>query len=323
MDNAPLARRDTAALDRPGAAQLDGWIAAWLDAKTGRSGSARTRRNYADTLGWFRAALQDAGLDLDSPAGAVALALEQWAARDTPQPATYNHRLAVLSSFYSYVAKKHGAHLANPADRVERRKVESYRAAAGDVLPAATLRQRLAAIDRTTDQGARDYALLRVALTTARRLAELAGLRWGDVTLDGDRVTLRFRTKGDKTAHNVLPARDAAPLLAWLHRYYGATLGDLAPDAPIWPALTGPTKGAALKTRAIAYIVEDRLRTHPHALRAQLAQAMDAAGARPRDIQAALGHSSVQTTERYLDALRRNENPYAGAVADLLFGEGE
>jgi hypothetical protein len=44
-------------------------IAAWLNSKHGRSGSARTRDSYATTLADFRAALGRVGLDLDAETG--------------------------------------------------------------------------------------------------------------------------------------------------------------------------------------------------------------------------------------------------------------
>src|SRR4051812_13963951 len=86
----------------PATAPLDLAIAAWLHAKTGRTGSQRTVRAYADTLASFRAAVPAAGPDLDGEARALALLAQAWAASGDPAPATFNQRLAVVSSFYRY-----------------------------------------------------------------------------------------------------------------------------------------------------------------------------------------------------------------------------
>src|SRR4051794_38653161 len=94
-------------LDVIESSRLDLTIAAWLDAKSNRSGSTKTERAYRDTLGSFRQLLTAQGFDLDSAAGALSLIVQAWAGRDDPKPTTYNQRLAILSSFYQY-AIKHG-----------------------------------------------------------------------------------------------------------------------------------------------------------------------------------------------------------------------
>src|SRR5690242_10967260 len=88
------------------AAPLDLAIAAWLDAKHGRSGSRHTAKIYSTTIADFRTVLQGAHLDLDSEPRAVALAAQSWAGLNSPAPATYNRRLAVLSSFYTFAKKR-------------------------------------------------------------------------------------------------------------------------------------------------------------------------------------------------------------------------
>ena len=171
-------------------------IVAWLDAKSARSGSAKTATAYRSTLLAFRAHLAAHGLDLDGSAQAVALIAQQWAGAGQPAPATFNQRLAIVSSFYSY-AVKHDLLAANPIGRVDRRPVQSYGGA--QALDYVELRQRLALIDRTTPRGLRDYALLAVALQTGRRLSELAALRWGALQLRGNTLTIHWRrTKGGK-----------------------------------------------------------------------------------------------------------------------------
>lgn len=314
-----------------GGPSLELAIAAWLHAKRGRSDSAKTERAYGKTLSSFRAACQGVGLDLDAgDARALALLAQGWAGRTKADgrpvtPATFNQRLAILSSFYTF-ARRRGlisSPAENPAALVDRRPVQSY--AAAMPLDAGDVAARLAAIDRSTLAGLRDYALLAVALHTGRRLAELAGLRWGHVRLDGSRgrVTLDWpRAKGGKVMRDALPAAVGDALLRWLRAVYGVQLGPALPaDAPVWISLShNRSRGRALGIQSIADICEKQLGTSKvHATRHTFAHGMEQVGAKVSDIQARLGHASLQTTGRYLTALRSAENPHGDDLA-VLFG---
>jgi site-specific recombinase XerD len=290
---------------------LDLAIAAWLDSKVKRSGSAKTERAYRDTLAAFRKALIAVGTDLDGDSRAIALAAQGWAGRDDPRPATYNQRLAILSSFYTFARKRGLLSGENPISQIERARVQAYAGVRG--LDRSEVSRRMKAIDRDDVMGMRDYALLAVALQTGRRVNELAGLRWGDVHQSGDRVTLTWqRTKGGKVMSDTLPRGVSRSLMEYLRAQYGTALGSLGNDAPIWVS----NRQAALSTRAIAVVCEKRLGTsRVHALRHTFAHEMEAAGAKVSDIQARLGHESLATTGRYLAALKSAENEHADALA--------
>src|SRR5260370_36963654 len=110
---------------------LDLAISAWLASKSKLSDSARTHRNYVDVITAFRAALQRASLDLDSSTPDVALVAQAWASKafggvSDVSPSTYNQRLAVLSSFYTFARKRQLLDVPNPIELVERRKVHSF-----------------------------------------------------------------------------------------------------------------------------------------------------------------------------------------------------
>ena len=336
-----LTRRDAAddAVARVARDPLALAIAAWLDSKLGHSGSTRTRDAYDATLADARATLVAVNLDLDSPPRAVALALQGWSRQSkvagrTVKPATVAQRLAVVSSFYAFVIRRGLLDLTtNAATLVDRPTVESYAEAKAidssqvrRVLSA--LRQEAAGTGTAADLAARDLALLRVALTTGRRVAELAALRWRDVEVTGNAsltLTVR-RAKGGKVMRDALAPSVSADLLAWLHRHYGAALGQLDPEAALWPALRhGGRAGRArlgepLNVAGIAELVARRLDTHPHALRHSFAHGMRKAGAKDSEVQARLGHRNLATTGRYLAQLDRAENPFAGALADMFDG---
>ncbi|GAB4203532.1 MAG: tyrosine-type recombinase/integrase [Roseiflexaceae bacterium] len=299
------------------AAQLDLLIVAWLDAKTGRSGSAHTARAYRSDLTAFRAALERVGLDLDSDPQQLALAAQGWAGLRDPSATTYNRRLASLGSFYAYAIKRgHLQH--NPIAMVDRRPTNDY--ATARALDLDELRQRLAAIDRSTSAGRRDYALLAIYLQTGRRLDEVRSLEWRDVRLTGGQAELTFRRcKGGKVMRDLLPAAVSRALLEWLQHHYGS-LRDLPAGATLWPSASPRSRGRALSAQGIRDIVEARLGTsHVHATRHTFAKTMEAAGAKASDIQARLGHSSLATTGRYLAALAQAENAQADDLA-ALFG---
>lgn len=305
----------------PTTSALDLALAAWLDAKRGRSGSVRTAETYAATLTAFREALHDVGLELDSDPRPVALVLQAWCGRNEPSPATYNQRVSIVSSFYAFAIRRGlVTSTINPADLVERRTVPSYHHVRA--LDPVQVRARLAAIDCSSMQGLRDYAVLLVALATGRRVSEIASLRWKHVRVSEDRVTLEFpRTKGGKLMQDTLPPATGRVLLQWLQRYYGADLSAVSPEAPLWTALaTSPRgqRGAALTPRQIQNICRSRLGVHFHALRHTFAHAMNTVGAPVTLIQSRLGHSNLATTSRYLAALQRAENPY-GAQVEALF----
>jgi integrase/recombinase XerC len=312
---------------------LTSTITSWLNSKAARSNSRRTPEVYRATLDSFRAWLTPRGLALDSAAPELARAAQAWAghrvidgqaqASPTPPiaPATYNQRLAVVSSFYDFAIRS-GALESNPITQVARARAHPY--ADSQALDSADLRARLKAIDRAALEGKRDYALLLLALTTGRRRAELAHLRMGDLWISGARVRVTWRRcKGGKVMHDSLPPNAAAALLDWLGSYYGADLAAAPADAPVWVSLANNARGRRLGLMGITYIVKERLgTTHVHALRHTFAHTMhQQAGADPRAVQARLGHSSLETTQRYLEALESAENPYAAAL-DSFWEDG-
>lgn len=302
----------------------------WLEAKSGRSGSAKTKQAYSDAIVEFRETLKRERLDLDSDPNRVADVAERWASkprqtRADEQPitaSTFNQRIAIISSFYSY-AEKHHLHDLNPIRQVERRPVQSYANAVP--LDAANVSRRLKAIDRSDMAGKRDYALLLVALTTGRRLSELVGLKIGDVARMDKRVTLTFRrAKGGKVMRDTLAADVAKALLDYLASAYNKKLADLSIDAPVWVSLhhaakSKPLVERGLSLRAVSDICKARLGVSKvHALRHTFAHELEGAGAKVSDIQARLGHSNLATTGRYLAALNSADNPYADELAKLF-----
>jgi integrase len=304
-----------------GAARIDGVIRSWLQAKAGKSGSQQTRRKYQQTLDDFRAALAAVGLALDDAPALVLAVAERWAEARNPSPATHNHRLAVLSSFYAYAVKMGYLDDAPALDRIEKRKVHTYGKVSA--LQPTEARARLAAIDTGSLAGKRDYALLLLALTTGRRVAEIAALRWADCKLTGRRVTVTFaRAKGGKQMADTLSPATSAALLGWLQANYGS-LATLPDDSPLWVSFSGNSQGKPLSTVSMEALCKKHMGINFHGLRHTFARTMEDSGAKVSEIQARLGHESLQTTGKYLAALRKAENPYSTMLDSLFGAEGE
>jgi site-specific recombinase XerD len=239
---------------------LNGCILAWLNTKEGRSESLKTRRAYEDTITAFRAWLASKGLDLDSTdTHAIALCAEVYAGANRVSPATFNQRLAILSSFYAYALKQEVC-THNPIGRIDRRKAEAKDAA----LPMSNteIAQAFAAIDRSSLEGLRDYALLSLAVTTGRRSRELASLVWADIRITSKKMLITWRrTKGNKQMRDEIEPRTQAALLAYLHALHGADLGQLASDTPVFVSLSRNNYKGALSLQAMSDICLKRLGT--------------------------------------------------------------
>lgn len=302
--NSPATRRELA-------------IAAWLSEKSSLSHSAETQRAYSAMIAKFRLALQQANLDLDSPYHQVSLVAQAFAGAGKPKAATYNRRLAVLSSFYDH-AIKHGLIAPqNPIELVARRRTQAYRGA--KALDMTHIQQALAAIDRRYLQGQRDYALLSVALITGRRVSELAKLRLADIEqAEHKAFRLTWRTKGDELHHDILPARISQALDLYLGQLYD-NWPEQDPQAAVWASTSKHNRGQPISSQAIADICQKRLGiSKVHRLRHTFAHNMEQHGAKLSEIQRKLGHKNIATTSLYLQVLASDENPYAEAIEQSI-----
>ncbi len=299
-------------------------ITAWLDEKYSSSQSAKTRAAYHETLHAFRAMLQTRELDLGAASSAIFPLAQGWAGQSSSprragvSAATFNQRLAILSSFYEYAIRADVLER-NPIYRVKRRKLGAKDAARP--MQPASVKQGLQHIDRTTPEGLRDYALLSVALATGRRVHELASMRYRDLQLVGSRCHVNWpRCKGGKVMEDLLETKTTAALYAYLHAVYGKELASLPGEAPIWLSFSRRNGRQAIGARTISNICEQHLGTSKvHATRHTTALSMHKGGATLQQVGRQLGHSNLKVTSDYLAELAGYENPLAGEL-ETLFG---
>ena len=300
--------------------------ATWLAAKA-RS-SYHTARSYKKALDDFEAFI--APLDLGQVGGA---AVEEWAndmARRGLAPATISQRLAALSSFYEFCRRSftdaQGRPLAtfNPVAAVERPAVQPF--GRSQPLSVEQARALLAAPDRSTICGARDYAILKMMLYTGRRSAEIRNLRWGDIqhTADG-RVRYRWCGKRHKARWDDLPLPVYEAIRIYLIQ--AGRMDAIRPGDYIFVANGGqgdrPLSATWLNEMVKRYAREAGLPewVHAHTLRHTAAALRAEAGEDVWEIGRLLGHSSPQVTRVYLNEMQGFEDRGWGRVQQRLEGE--
>jgi integrase len=318
------------------------WAAArlaWLDAKQNRTGSAHTRRAYDKGLADWLDYLDDIDRHVSEAGGVEVNAWRQQLTANGSAAATVAARLAAVSSFYRYCQHKftlrHGGREVtlidyNPVDRAERPRVDPYAGAQKirpDELPAL-----LAAPDRGTIQGKRDYSLLLAFVFTGRRLVELARLTWSDLDQAGEQVSYTYTGKGSKRNTRQLPPPVWQAITDYLHA--SGRLGSMSATSPLWiahsdagaylPNVVPSAEQAPLSVAMVRRLVNRYTRkalgraVSPHALRHAAAMLREDIGDDPRAIQQLLDHSSLDMTSRYMSAMRIDRDESWQAVAQRL-----
>jgi integrase/recombinase XerC len=161
---------------------------------------------------------------------------------------------------------------------------------------ASLLDQPPAAVDNDPDSIRwRDDAVLELLYGSGLRVAELCGLRPGDVDLRVGTVTVWG--KGGKQRQVPITPPAVAALGAWLER--GRT--ELARDDTPADAVFLNQRGRRLAPRDVRRIIDRRASspTHPHALRHTFATHLLDGGADLRVVQELLGHADLSTTQHY------------------------
>jgi site-specific recombinase XerD len=216
---------------------------------------------------------------------------------------TRNARLAAIRSLFRFAALGHPEHaatiarvLAIPPKRFERRLVT--------FLTEPEVEALLAAPDRRTWTGRRDYAWLALAMQTGLRASELISTRRADVHV-GIGAHISCVGKGRKQRITPLITSVVAVLRVWLAERRGQD-----PD-PLFPTRSGKALSRdALEHRLATYVtcairtcssLQDKTITL-HVLRHTAAMRLLRAGVDTSVIALWLGHEQVETTQIYLHA---------------------
>ncbi len=173
-------------------------------------------------------------------------------------------------------------------------------------------------------QAMRNHVVATVLCTMALRREELAAARWGDLSLQNNRVVMQVHGKGRKVAVIDVPKVVVRALDYW--RLAVAPNAERPPDHTalvrrIWKG--GRVSTTGLTPDGIWWIIGDAAKAAgiehvaPHDLRRSVAGALEEAGTPIEKISRLLRHSNVAITERYLSRLpKRNEG--AILMSDIL-----
>lgn len=216
---------------------------------------------------------------------------------------TRNLRLTAIHSFFrfiSYETPEYSAHiervLAIPFKKFDRALVPFLNRIEVDAL--------LTAPDQQSWSGRRDHALILLAVQTGLRLSELTGLHWEDVVL-GTGSHVHVIGKGRRERCTPMSKVTRATISAWSRE------PKLLPDQPVFPN----ARGGLLSSHGVHYLLAKHVttacmncpslrkkRVSPHVLRHTTAMELLQAGVDLSVIALWLGHTSIETTQIYLDA---------------------
>jgi site-specific recombinase XerD len=214
-----------------------------------------------------------------------------------------NLRLTAIHAFFRYATFELPTHaaqiqrvLAIPSKRFTRTLVR--------FLSRPEVNALLAAPDRSTWAGRRDYAFILTAVQTGLRLSEMTGLKREDVIL-GTGAHVRVIGKGRKERCIPLAKSTRAVLQTWLQE----------PPRENGEVVFPSARGQRLSVHGVQYLLnKHRLvagkacgallekRITVHCLRHTMAMELLQSGVDRSVIALWLGHESVETTQMYLEA---------------------
>ncbi len=236
---------------------------------------------------------------------------------------TSNRRLSAVRSLLA-IARKLGIGAGvDPSGLVASERVQTYRDTRGPSL--AEVKKILAAPDRSTLRGKRDYAILSLLWENAIRRAEVCACNVSDFEPgDSPRLFIVGKGKGTQRAPVTLSPRTSAAIAEYLA---ARGLGTAAAAEPLFASLDRKTiseqRGAAFRLtgdglyklmRAYgAEVGKDGL--HPHSMRhAAITAVLDATQGDIRKAQRLSRHKNIQTLTIYDD----NRSDLQGEATALL-----
>ncbi len=271
--------------------------------------SPNTRRAYERHL--RDAGVVLGGIPLDSLSGTELASYRSSVLASHLAPSSQAQALAAVRSFLLWIGDMGAHHLSMRVIRVALKAPTVSTASRYPVVSDPEARAMFAAAETS-----RDRALLAVMLGAGLRVAEVAHLRIADISSDMDGASALFVHQGKGRKDRVVPIQD--DVVGLLREYLVETKRFLSSDGPLFLANdrgAGGRSAPGLSTRAISRTVRSLAakagvsakKVTPHALRHSFAMRCLRAGMSVVAVSKLLGHSSIATTQRYVDHLAIDE----------------
>ena len=271
--------------------------------------SIHSKRNYAK-------ALDDLFIFCASQPLSRALLMEYRSQIEHLAPSTINVRMSAIRKLVGEARRLGVIGSEEAANLTDVPNVRQKGTRLGNWLTRDQAKELLAVPDRSSLKGKRDYVILALLVGCALRRRELASLDLKDIQLrDGRWVIIDLRGKGDRIRTVAIPIWVKQGIDAWTTEAKidkgkllrplsksGKLLGDELGDWAIWSVVEQSSKQIGIEHFGA------------HDLRRTCAKLCRKNGGDLEQIKFLLGHSSIQTTERYLGS----EQEIAVAVNDNL-----
>lgn len=194
-----------------------------------------------------------------------------------------------------------------------------------DYLTSKQVGRILAAVDRDSLTGKRDYAMIALMVTTGLREISVVRADVGDIRTVGDETVLYYQGKGhEEKADYVKLAEPVEEAI----REYLKSRSSMDLKAPLFASVANRNSGGRMTTRSVSriakqYMVEVGLKSERltgHSLRHTAATLNLLNGATLEETKQLLGHSNINTTMIYAHALERSKNNSEKRIAKAIFG---
>jgi integrase len=294
--------------------------------------SRRTRRAYLHALDQLKTFIFDrAEMSLLDVEQKHLIAWKEWLVGDGLSQSTINQKLSAASSFYKHLKEK-GLVAENPARGVKRYNVNPYGKATFLTVPQQKL--LLAQVDRETEQGRRDYAMLLLFLTTGVRVSVVTNAYIRDIEWTGSEIVLNYTNKGSA-------AEQARITAIWPAFVDYLSEREAEVDEPLFIAtelgrnrVSHLPEGNDYRLQPLhANTVRGIVRTYakraglenitPHSLRHSAAMTASAKGTM-MEVSRLLRHKSLRVTTVYLDHVTSQKaDELTKHIADELMDDAE
>lgn len=257
--------------------------------------SFHSKRNYAK-------ALDDLFAFCASRPLSRALLMEYRTTMDHLSPSTINVRLSAIRKLVGEARRNGMIGLEEAANLTDIPNVRQKGTCLGNWLTREQAKELLAVPDRSTLKGKRDYVIIALLVGCALRRRELASLKIEDIQLrEGRWVIIDLCGKGGRIRTVAVPIWVKQGIEIWMAAANiekgrllrplsksGKIVGDELGDWAIWSVVEQSSKQIGIEHFGA------------HDLRRTCAKLCRKNGGDLEQIKFLLGHSSIQTTERYL-----------------------